>query len=164
MKKFALEIKWGFLLTLALVASAILEKELGLYEKPDFSYYLLSTVCFAPVGLLFYILFYREKQAQYFNGKMTWKQGFFSGIMMTAVVALLVPIQKNIIHQVIAPELFENTIVQMTASGKRTREEAAEMMNLTSAVYNGIQLVLSAGIVASAALSIIFKSKTSNRS
>lgn len=160
MKKFALEIKWGFLLTLALVASTIVEKELGLYEKPDFSYYLLSTICFAPVGLLFYVLFYREKRKNYFQGQMTWKQGFFAGIMMTAIVALLVPIQKNIIHQIIAPELFENTIAQMTASGKRTREEALEVMNLTSAIYNGIQLVLSAGIVASAALSMIFRTKT----
>ncbi|MBD3582914.1 DUF4199 domain-containing protein [Flavobacterium selenitireducens] len=160
MKKFALEIKWGFLLTLALVASAIVEKEMGLYESPDFSYYLLSTLCFAPIGLLFYILFYREKRQHFFNGRMTWKQGFFAGIMMTAVVALLVPIQKNIIHQVVAPELFENTIAQMTAGGKRSREEAQEVMNLTSAIYNGIQLVLSAGIVASAALSMVFRTKT----
>jgi len=159
MKKFAQEIKWGFLLTLALVASAIIEKELGLYQHPDFAYYIFSILCFAPVGLVFYILFYREKRTVYFGGGMTWKQGFFAGIMMTAIVALLVPIQKNIIHGIIAPELLENMVAEMSASGKRSPEEAREIMNLKSTIYNGIQLVLSSGVVVSAALSMIFRTK-----
>lgn len=160
MKKFAIEIKWAVLITLAIIASAIVEKEMGLYEKPDFSYYVLSTLCFAPIGLLCYVLFYREKKKTHFNGQMTWRQGFFAGMMLTAIIAVLVPIQKNAIHRVIAPELFENTIAQMTANGKRTKAEAEELMNLSSSIYNGIQLVLSSGVVASAALSMLFRTKT----
>lgn len=160
MKRFSIEIKWGILITLALIASAIVEKEMGLYQKPDFAYYLLSTLCFAPIGLLLYVFFYREKKKVFFNGNMTWRQGFFAGMMLTAIIAVLVPIQKNVIHRVIAPELFENTIVQFTASGKRTRTEAEEIWNLTSVIYTGIQIVLSAGIVASALLSLGFRTKT----
>ncbi|RZJ70474.1 DUF4199 domain-containing protein [Flavobacterium sp.] len=160
MKKFAIEIKWGFLLSLALSASAIVEKELGLYEKPGFSFYVLSPLCFAPIGLLFYFLFYREKEKAYFQGKMTWQQGFLAGTMMTAVVAVFVPIQKNIIHGVIAPELLPNTMLQKMATGKITLKEAQETTNLKNEIYSGIQLVLSSGVVASAALSLFFRTKT----
>ncbi|RZJ65235.1 MAG: DUF4199 domain-containing protein [Flavobacterium sp.] len=160
MKKFSIEIKWGILLTLLLIASAIVEKEMGLYQKPDFTYFLLSPLAFAPFGMFIYVMFYREKKKDYFNGNMNWRQGFFAGLMLTAIVTVLVPVQKNVIHRVIAPELFENTITEMTAKGKRTRVEAEEYANMSSSIYNGMQLVLSSGVVASAMLSLLYRNKT----
>jgi len=48
----------------------------------------------------------------------------------------------------------------MTESGKRTKAEAEQLMNLSSSITDGIQIVLSAGVVASAALSLVFRTKT----
>lgn len=160
MKKFSIEIKWGILLTLLLVACAIVEKEMGLYEKPGFSYFVLSPLAFSPFGIFIYVMFYREKKRDFFLNNMNWRQGFFAGLMLTAIVTALVPLQKNVIHRVIAPELIENTITQMTAGGKRTRTEAEEFASLSSSIYNGMQLVLSSGVVASALLSLLYRTKT----
>lgn len=158
MTKFSIEIKWGILFTLALIASAIIEKEAGLYSS-RIDYYLLSTLFFAPVGLAVYILALREKKKIYFKGDMNWRQGFFSGVMITAVVALLVPLQKNVIYRVIAPEFFANAVLH-NIKGGRTRAEAESYFNLASSIYDGISLTLSTGVVASAALAMLLKSKT----
>lgn len=70
---------------------------------------MLSSLLFYIFAGLIYSLALRKK-TNYFNGHMDWKQGCATGLYMTIVIALLMPLAQASFHELIAPEFFENMI------------------------------------------------------
>ncbi|KQS53291.1 MULTISPECIES: DUF4199 domain-containing protein [Flavobacterium] len=153
MKKFAIEIKWGIRYIFCYLAWAILEKTLGIYGE-NMSFYMLSSLLFYIFAGLIYSLALREKKTNYFNGHMDWKQGCATGLYMTIVIALLMPLAQASFHELIAPEFFENMI-----NASKDKEAAANYFNLRSYIIQSIFFTLSIGMVISAIVAYFVQTK-----
>lgn len=175
MKKFAIEIKWGIRYTFCYLAWAIFEKFFGIlgevsikadsnprhfYEKTfglfgnNIEYYVLSSLLFYLFASVIYTVALKEKKTNYFQNNMDWKQGTATGLYMTIVIAVLMPLTQACIHQVIAPEFFENMIAL-----SKDKVAAESYFNLKSYIMQTIFFTLSIGMVISAIVSYFIQTK-----
>lgn len=158
MKKFATEIKWAIIFTITALVWMVLEKALGwhdvLIEK-----HALYTNFFALVAIAVFVFALINKRNTDLSGKMTWKQGFVSGIIISVVVALLTPLSQYITHEFISPDYFKNAIAHAVDSGATSKENAETFFNFNSytkiAAFGG----LSMGVVTSAVVAFFVKTK-----
>src|SRR5690606_13891821 len=91
------------------------------------------------------------------NGKMSWKQGFISGIILSVIIALFSPIIQYITNTGISPDYFPNAIKYIVDSGKMGQETAESYFNLKSYVLQGVFGALSMGIVTSAIVALFVR-------
>lgn len=158
MGKFEIELLWGFFFANAIVIWAILEKTFGLYNN-SIAYYGIYTNLFAIVAIALYVVALYRKKIDYYNGKMTWRQGFVAGVYMTVVITVLSPICQYIIHKFIAPELLPNLIAYKVGSGYLSLEAAQKYFNLESYIYQSSSFALSTGVVTSAITAYFVRTK-----
>jgi len=71
-----------------------LERTFGLHDSYiDLHPYLTNLI--AIPAILVYVFFLREKRDVFYNGEITYKQSFISGLIMTLFVTILVPSKKS---------------------------------------------------------------------
>lgn len=158
MKKFAIEIKWGIIFTIVSLLWMFLEKGLGWHDE-SISEHAIYTNLFAIVAIALYVFALLDKRNNFFNGKMTWSQGFISGIIISAVVAILSPLAQYITHEFITPDYFENIIAYSVESGAMQREAAEEYFSLSSYIIQSFFFALVVGVVTSAIVALFVRKK-----
>ena len=75
MKKFAIEIKWGILFSVATLVWMIIENSVGLHDV-YIGKQARYTNLFGIVAVVIYVLALREKKYLFYKGVMSWQQGF----------------------------------------------------------------------------------------
>ena len=158
MKKYSIEIKWGIIFSLVSLAWMFLEKGLGWHDE-NIAQHAIYTNFFAIVAIVLYVLALLDKRKNYFNGTMTWSQGFISGIIISIVVAILSPLAQYLTHEFITPDYFDNVIAYAVESGAMTQEAAEEYFNLTSYIIQSFFFALVVGVVTSAIVAYFVKRK-----
>ena len=158
MKKYSIEIKWGIIFSLVSLVWMFLEKGLGWHDE-NIAQHAIYTNFFAIVAIVLYVLALLDKRKNYFNGKMTWSQGFISGIVISIVVAILSPLGQYLTHEFITPDYFENVIAYSVESGAMTLEAAEEYFNLTSYIIQSFFFALVVGVVTSAIVAYFVRKK-----
>lgn len=157
MKKFAIEIKWGIRYFFAYLVWVYVEKMSGYYsEKIDD--YLAYSMLFYVIAIFIYVLAINDKKKNYFNNQMDWKQGAVTGVFMTIVIAILMPLCQIVMHKGMAPEFFPNMINNTILKGG-TRENAEAFFNLSSFIFQSIFSALSFGVVISAIVAYFLQTK-----
>lgn len=158
MIKFAVEIKWGLIFFGAMLLWMVIEKAVGLHST-HISKQAIYTNFFAIIAILIYVLALREKREKSFQGIMSWKQGFFSGVIVTIVVAILSPLGQFITHKIITPNYFSNIISYSVKIGKMTPEAAEAYFSLNSYIVQSLIGALVMGIATSAVVAIFVRKK-----
>lgn len=158
MKNFKIEFKWAITFIIAQLAWMYLEKATGLHDE-HVAKHLIYTNLFAVIAISVYILALRDKKIHFFNGTMSWKQGFISGIVISAIIAGLSPLSQYIISTYITPDYFENIIAYSVENGKMTSENAQAYFNLKSYMMQSASGALAMGVVTAAIVAIFLKSK-----
>lgn len=158
MKKFAIEIKWGILFVVVQLLWMCGERVAGLHDE-NIEKHALFTNFFALVAIVVYVVALLDKRKNDFEGKMTWKQGFFAGLIITAVVTILTPFSQYFTSAVISPNHFENMISYTVESGKMTQEAAEAYFNMKSYMIQSIIFAPVVGIVTSALVALFVKKK-----
>jgi hypothetical protein len=102
MKKFAIEIKWGILFSVATLVWMIIENSVGLHDV-YIGKQARYTNLFGIVAVVIYILALREKKHLAYKGVMNWQQGFLSGVVLSVVVSVLSPLVQYISFTFITP-------------------------------------------------------------
>ncbi|MCM4167734.1 hypothetical protein KCTC52924_01464 [Arenibacter antarcticus] len=156
MKKFRLELKWAIRFVLASLAWMILEKTVGLHDV-HIAKHPIYTNLFAIVAIVIYVLALLDKRKTDFNGKMSWKQGFNSGIVISIIVAVFSPLTQYITSTIITPEYFNNVIAYVVETGKMSQEAAEGYFSLGSYIIQGFFGALTMGIVTSAIVAFFVK-------
>lgn len=158
MNKFSIEIKWGILFSIVSVVWMILEFTFGLHDKYISKHAIYSNL-FAFIAIGIFYLALKNKKQQFYNGKMTWQQGFVSGILITVMIALLSPLTQYICYTYISPNFFKNYI-NFVIENKSMNTESAELyFNLKNFILSGISMSLSMGVITSAVVSLFLKTK-----
>lgn len=158
MRNFKIEFKWALIFIAALLVWMYIEKATGLHDT-YIAQHLIYTNLFALIAISVYVLALRDKKLHFFNGKMNWKQGMISGVIISIIVALLTPLAQYIINTYISPAYFDNMIAYAVENGKMTSQNAQAFFNLKSYILQSTFFALAMGVVTSAIASFFIKSK-----
>ena len=159
MKKLKIEFKWAIVFTITLLAWMLLEKTLGWHEENIANHWWL-TMLFAPFAIFIYLLAVREKRRRVYNKKMTWLQGFISGVILTVFVALLSPISQYITHNYITPEYFKTVIEYSVTNDLMTRTKANDYFNITHYMWQSVFGALLFGVGTAAIVAVFVRKGT----
>lgn len=158
MKKFGIEIKWGIIFTIVMLLWMWMEKMLGWHDE-HIDKQRFYTLLFAVPAILIYVLALLDKRKNHFNGKMTWVQGFITGLGITLVVAALSPLAQYIVSEIITPNYFENAIDYAVESGELDRVRAQEYFNLKNYIWQSLMSAVGMGVFTSAIVALFVKKK-----
>lgn len=158
MKKIGIEIKWGILFVVIQLLWMFGERIAGFHHE-NIEEHSLVTNFFALVAIAVYVVALLDKRKNYFDGKMTWKQGFISGLIITAGVTILTPLSQYITSVIITPEYFRNMIAHVVSTGKMTQEAAEANFNLQSYIIQSSIFAPVVGVITSAIVAIFTKKK-----
>lgn len=114
MKKIYIEVKWAVIFSIALLCWILLEKTMGWQDDRIADLWWL-TLLFGPFAVLLYLLALREKRRRVYEGKITWTQGFISGLAISVFVALLSPLTEYVAYNFFTPDNF-NTIAESSVT------------------------------------------------
>jgi hypothetical protein len=158
MKKFAIEIRWGIQFSIVSLVWMIFEKSMGWHDAL-ISKHAMYTNLFAFIAVGFYFIALADKKKNFYHGIMNWRQGFISGLLLSSVIAILSPMVQSITFTYITPNFFENIIRHVVANKIQTQSQAEMYFNLKSYTIQGIFGAFSFGVLTSAIVAFVIKSK-----
>lgn len=159
MKNLKIEIKWALIFVVMSLLWMVLEKLCGLHGK-YIDYHLYLTNLFAIPAVWIYVLALKDKKKNGYNGKMTYKQGLISGILISVIIALFSPFTQWIISYVITPEYFSNVIKRSVELGYyKSTAEAEAHFNYTNYAIQSSVFALIMGVVTTAIAMMFIRSK-----
>jgi hypothetical protein len=159
MKKVSTEIKWALIFILMTLVWMILERAVGLHDV-HIDKHMIYTNFIAIPAIGVYVLALLEKRRKDFGGVMTYKQGFLSGLIITAIVTLFSPLTQTITSLLITPDFFSNAIEYSVEQGKSTQEQAERYFSLTSYIVQGLIGAPVMGIITTTIVAIFTVKKT----
>ena len=158
MQHFKIELKWALLFIGMTWVWMIGEKLVGLHDAYIAQHPTYTNLVAIP-AIIWYVLAMREKRNQFFEGKMTYKQGVVFGLIMTGFITILVPISQLVISNIITPDYFENAIEYSVSSGQATQEEADSFFNIKSYILQGMIGAPIMGIITTLIVAIFVKKR-----
>ncbi|UZD20980.1 DUF4199 domain-containing protein [Algoriphagus halophytocola] len=158
MKNIRIEIKWALIFVLMMLAWMMMEKSLGWHDEKISQHATLTNFVAIP-AIAVYVFALLDKKKNFYQGTMSYKQGFVSGLIITLIVALLSPVSQYITTTFITPGYFPNVIDYAVESGQMSQADAEAYFNLKSYVIQSVIGALVMGLVTSAIVAIFVKSK-----
>ncbi|WP_026951850.1 DUF4199 domain-containing protein [Algoriphagus mannitolivorans] len=159
MKDIKIEIKWGVLFILSGLIWMILEKSLGWHDV-HIDKHATYTMLYAPIAIAIYVLALLDKNRNFYHGRMTYVQGFISGLIITLVVVILSPLSQYITSTCISPDYFANMIQYSVESGVLSQEAAEANFTLMSYMIQAMVGAAVMGLITSAIVAIFTRSKS----
>ena len=156
MNKYRTELKWALIFTGMMFLWMIGERLTGLHDVHIDKHPIFTNFVAIPAIIIF-VLALREKRDKDLNGKMTWSQGFISGLIISVIIAALSPIMQFITLNYLSPQYFENAIAYSVESGNATQEEADSFFNINNYMFMGAISSVFMGMVTSAIVSIFVR-------
>lgn len=157
-RKVRIELKWAIIFTIMMLAWMLLEKTLGWHDEKIADHYWL-TLLFLPFSIFMYILAMRETRRRVYGRKLTWLQGFTSGLTLTLFIALLSPLAQYITHNYITPKYFENVINYSVTNNLMKINEANEYFSLNNYLWQSFIGAILGGAITSALVALFMKRK-----
>lgn len=155
MKNIKIEIKWAIYFTLMSLVWMLLEKLSGLHGT-YIDYHLYLTNLFVIPAIWFMVLALKDKKNFFYNCDMSYKQGLISGIIISAIIALLSPLTQWITSYVITPEYFPNVIKRSVELGYyKTSIEAEANFNYKNYAIQSTIFAFVFGVITTA-ITMIF--------
>jgi len=153
MKKISIEIKWALVFVVMMLLWMLLEKAFGFHDKRIAQHPIVTNLVAIP-AIAIYVLALLDKRRKVYQGKMTYMQGFITGLVITAIVTLFSPLTQYITSVWITPGYFSNVIEYSVDTGKMTLEEAESYFNLPNYIRQTIIFTPVMGIVTTAIVAI----------
>jgi hypothetical protein len=159
MRNIKIETKWAIIFSVAGLLWMLLEKLSGLHDKYiDYHQYLTNLYAIPAIWIMVLALF--DKKKNFYDGKMSYKQGLITGIILSVIIAALSPLTQWVTSYVISPEYFPNVINRSVELGYyKTIEEAQANFNFANYVKQGLIGALMMGIVTTAVAMIFVRTK-----
>lgn len=159
MKTIKIEIKWAIIFSVMGLLWMVLEKLCGLHGK-YIDYHLYLTNLFAIPAIIVMVMALKDKKKNFYDGRMNYKQGLISGIILSVIIALLSPLTQWVTSFVITPEYFPNVIKRSVEIGYfKTTAEAEANFNYQNYAIQGAIGALAMGIVTTAIVMIFIRTK-----
>lgn len=160
MMNFKIELKWAIIFSVFSLLWILGEKVAGFHD-PNRNLKLqpyVTMIILIPNLLLFYWAI-REKRTKDFQGRMSFVQGFKSGLLMTGFLTILTPLVQYIISTIITPDYFDNVIQYVVEHNQMTEEQAKAQFNLETYMISSTVFTAIFGILTSALMAFLLKRK-----
>jgi|26BtaG_2_1085354.scaffolds.fasta_scaffold00008_21 hypothetical protein len=159
MKNFKIEFKWAIIFSVMGLLWMVLEKVSGLHDR-YIDYHLYLTNLFAIPAIIVMVMALKDKKKNFYNGQITYKQGLYSGIILSIFIALISPLTQWITSYIITPEYFPNVIKRSVELGYYPNTAAAEaQFNYPNYALQGAIGALIMGIITTAIAMIFIRTK-----
>lgn len=158
MKSREIEIKWGVLFILVGLIWMVFEKAMGWHDV-HIDKHATYTLLIAPIAIAIYVFALLDKRQNFYGGKMSYRQGLITGLIITAVVVILSPVSQYITSTFITPEYFKNVIEYSVSSGQMERTAAEDYFNLQSYMIQSVIGAAVMGVMTSALVAFFVRSK-----
>lgn len=159
MKNLKIELKWAGIFACMTLVWMMLERIVGLHDE-HISMHPIYTNLIAMPAIAIYVLALLDKRKNFYDGIMTYKQGFMSGLYMSVIIMVLSPITQIITSTIITPHYFENVINHAVETEMMTQEVAEKYFNLKSYIIQSVFGAIVMGIITSAIVAIFTIRKT----
>ncbi len=153
MKSFKIELKWALFFAATLLIWMWGEKALGYHDVHIDQHMIITNFFFIP-AIALYVFALLDKRKRHYDGKMTYVQGLLTGLIMTGIFTLFVPLTQVITSLIITPDYFGNVIDYTVQNEILTMEEARDQFNLTSYIIQGMVSFPIMGTITSAIVAI----------
>jgi Na+/proline symporter len=153
MSKFKTEIKWGVIFVIMSLGWMLLERLTGLHDEHIDKHFIYTNFIAIP-AIAVYVFGLLDKRENDYNGVMNYSEGFLSGLLITLVVTLFVPVTQYITLNIITPDFFPNMIEYVTRNDIMTREAAENNFNAQIYMMQGLIGALLMGVLTSAVVAI----------
>ena len=161
MKKYRIEIKWAIIFSVVMILWMLGEKLLGLHDR-QIAHHAFYTSFFGIVAIGIYLFALYDKRKHSYHGVMSWKSGFFSGLVLTCGIVILSPFVQLLIFKVVTPEYFTNIVDYSVKSGEMTREEAEAYFGLKNYIFQSMVWAAVTGVITSAIAALMMRRKIPN--
>ncbi|MDG2432511.1 DUF4199 domain-containing protein [Flavobacterium sp.] len=153
------EIKWAIIFSMVGLLWMVVEKLSGLHDR-YIDYHIYLTNLFAIPAITMMVLALKEKKNTFYNGTMTYMQGFISGTILSLLIALISPITQYITTYFITPDYFTTVISRSVELGYfSTIEEAKANFNYENYAIQGAISALVMGIITTAVAMLFMRPK-----
>lgn len=153
------EIKYALVFSIVGLLWMVLEKFFGLHSTYiDFHMYL--TNLFAIPAIYIMVSALKDKKQKFYNGKITYKQGLLSGVLLSLFIAILSPLTQYITTYIITPEYFSNVIKRSVELGYyKTTADAQANFNYKNYAMQGAIGAFIMGVITTAIAMIFIRTK-----
>lgn len=158
MKNIKIEIKWALIFTIMSLVWMLLEKLAGLHDKHIDKHAIYTNLIAIP-AIAIYVFALQDKRRNFYNGEMSYKQGFVSGLILTLIVTLLSPLSQYITSTIISPEYFPNVIRYVSIKGEMSKIEAENYFNLKNYIIQGLIGAPVMGLITTAIVAIFTRTQ-----
>lgn len=164
MKSLKIEIKWAVIFVVMMLLWMVMERVAGLHGENIDKHAIVSNFVAIP-AITNYVLALLDKRRKDYNGVMSYKQGFFTGLYITLFVTALTPLTQYVTSTIISPDYFANVTRYSVSNGWMKQEEAEAYFNLKSYIIQATIGSLVMGIVTSLIVAVFTrKSAAATRS
>lgn len=131
MKKIYIELKWAVIFSITLLCWILFELTMG-WDKEGLADLWWLTLLFVPFAILMYLLALREKRRRVYDRKMTWMQGFISGIIISVFVALLSPLTEYVAYNFFTQDNFNTLAETSVTNDLMARSKLNNLLNINN--------------------------------
>lgn len=153
MKHFRIEIKWALIFSLMTLGWILLERSLGLHGEHVEKHATITNFVAIP-SIIIFVLALLEKRNKFYDGYMTYGEGFITGLKITFIVMLLSPAVNYLALEVVSPNYLENIGSYAVDNGLLTQEQAQITFSLPSYILQGLIGAAMMGFLTSAIVAI----------
>ncbi|HIN39997.1 MAG TPA: DUF4199 domain-containing protein [Flavobacteriales bacterium] len=161
MKNLKIEIKWAIIFAVMQLLWMMLERITGLHSDHIDKHAIFTNFIAIP-AIAIYVFALLDKRKNFYQGIMTYKQGFVTGFIITLFVTVFSIVTQYIISTIISPDYFSNMIEYAVSEGKMTQEAAENMFHLKSYIIQAPIGAFVIGLLTSAIVAIFTRKKSAN--
>ena len=159
MNSIKIEIKWGVLFILVGLIWMVFEKTMGWHDV-HIDKHATYSMFIAPIAIAIYVFALLDKKRNFYGGKMSYKQGFVAGLLITLVVVVLSPLSQYITSTYITPDYFTNVIEYSVSTGQMDQQAAEDYFNLKNYLIQSVIGAAVMGLITSAVVAFFVRSKS----
>jgi hypothetical protein len=154
--KLKTEIQWAIIFSIMTLIWMGMEKLVGLHDL-YVSKHAIYTNFYALPSIAIYILALFAKRKTDYEGKISYKQAFLSGMILTLFITILSPITQVLTSMVISPQYFANAIKYTVEKEIMTAADASNYFSLKNYIILGITGAPIMGILTTSFVAIFVK-------
>lgn len=156
--RFKIEFRWASIFTAINLVWVYAEKYLGFHDELSYVHPVLSFLLIIPIGVcVFFSL--KQKKETYYSGTITWQKAFISGAFLSLLIAALSIGTVYVMTQYISPDFFDNAIKISIEKGADANF-VKQSFNLDAYIKDTMMFYLASGVMISAILALVIKSKS----
>lgn len=133
------------------------EKAFGWHSSGASRYAIYSMIMVIPQIAVTYFNM-REKSEKLFDGQIEWRKAFFSGVVLSVIIAALSPVIVFALTEFVSPGFIKSAIDQSMSKGM-LEDSAHSLYNMNSLSKQAMFGNLATGVFWSAILALFFKKK-----